>query len=143
LAVHAVHVSEDALVRLREAGAIVVTCPRSNAWVGAGLPRVSRFYASGVPVAIGTDSLASVASLNVFDELAELRRIAPDVAAASLIESATLTGARALGFDHVYGTLTPGKRAAFVAVAVPAGVTDVEEYLVSGVPAEAVTPVTS
>jgi cytosine/adenosine deaminase-related metal-dependent hydrolase len=102
------------------------------------MPRVAHFYAAGLPVAIGTDSLASVATLNLFDELAELRRLAPDVTAASLLDSATRAGAEALGFGSAFGTLTPGKRAALVAVDVPAAVTDVEEYLVSGVPVSAV-----
>ena len=138
LAVHTVHLTDEALERLRDAGGYVVTCPRSNAWVGAGLPRVSHFYGLGVPVAIGTDSLASVPSLSVFDELAELRRIAPDVAAPSLLESATRVGAEALGHGRHYGTLEPGKAAAIIAVTLPDGTTDVEEYLVSGVPAGAV-----
>jgi len=138
LAVHAVHLADDALERLRRAGATVVTCPRSNARVGAGLPRLSHFYATRVPVAVGTDSLASTASLNLFDELSVMRRIAPDVAAAALLDSATRQGAVALGLGDDYGAIEPGRRAALIAVAVPAGVTDVEEYLVSGVPASAV-----
>jgi cytosine/adenosine deaminase-related metal-dependent hydrolase len=138
LAVHAVHLRDDALARLRAGGATVVTCPRSNIRVGAGMPRVSHFYASGVPVAVGTDSLASVETLNLFDELAELRRIAPDVSAASLLESATRVGADALGFGSTHGTITAGKRAALVAVDVPAAVGDVEEYLVGGVPTSAI-----
>jgi cytosine/adenosine deaminase-related metal-dependent hydrolase len=141
LAVHAVHLRDNALARLAAGGGVVVTCPRSNVWVGVGLPRVAHFYAAGVAVAIGTDSLASVGSLNLFDELAELRRVAPDVAAASLLESATLVGARALGFGTTHGTLTPGKRADLVTVEVPGDVTDVEEYLVSGVPPSAVRPI--
>ena len=140
VAVHGGHLSEEELAELRDLGATLVTCPRSNLWVGAGMPRVSHFYNAGVPVAIGTDSAASVDTLNLFDELAELRRIAPDVAAASLLASATLEGARALGFDDRYGTLAPGKAAALVAVNVPAGVTDVEEYLVGGVPPSAIRP---
>jgi imidazolonepropionase-like amidohydrolase len=79
-----------------------------------------------------------VASLNLFDELAELRRVAPEVAAASFLESATRVGAKALGIDVHFGTLAPGKRATLVAVDVPDGETDVEEYLVSGVPPSAV-----
>lgn len=134
LAVHGVHLSDVALERLRNRGAVLVTCPRSNAWVGAGSPPVSRFYRSGLPVAIGTDSLASVATLNLFDELAELHRLAPDVASSRLLESATRIGAEALGLGAEFGTLTAGKRAAFVAVDVPRGrLADVEEYLVSGV----------
>jgi cytosine/adenosine deaminase-related metal-dependent hydrolase len=76
----------------------------------------------------------------MFDELAELRRIAPDVAAASLIESATRIGAEALGFGDTFGTIAPGRRAAFATVRVPAGTNDVEEYLVGGVPSAAVEP---
>jgi len=133
LIVHGVHLTVAELERLRERQAVIVTCPRSNEWVGAGMPPVSHFYASGVPVAIGTDSLASVATLNLFDELAALRRIAPEVSAASLLESATRVGAAALGQGQRYGTIAPGKQAALVAVRVPAGVTDVEEYLVGGV----------
>jgi cytosine/adenosine deaminase-related metal-dependent hydrolase len=138
LIVHGVHVTDDALEQLRRAGAVLVTCPRSNLWVGGGPPRLSHFYASDVPVAVGTDSLASVSSLNLFDELAEMRRLAPEVSAAALLDSATRQGADALGFGRDYGTLAPGKRAALVGVEVPASTRDVEEYLVSGVPASAV-----
>ena len=138
LVVHGVHLSAGGLARLREIGAVLVTCPRSNVWVGSGAPDISRFYASGVPVAIGTDSLASAATLNMFDELAAVRRAAANIAPARLLESATLIGARALGVDGRYGTIAPGKRAALVAVDIPADVTDVEEYLVSGVSSSAV-----
>jgi cytosine/adenosine deaminase-related metal-dependent hydrolase len=142
LVVHGVHVTDAALDRLRTAGATLVVCPRSNAWVGAGLPPIARFYGSGVPVAIGTDSLSSSPSLSVFDELAELRRIAPEVSAASLLESATRVGAEALGLGAAFGTLAAGKRAALVAVDVPPGIADVEEYLVGGVPPDAIHPLT-
>lgn len=138
LIVHGVHLTLAALERLREDEAVIVTCPRSNEWVGAGMPPVSHFYASGVPVAIGTDSLASVGSLNLFDELAALRRIAPEVSAASLLESATSTGAKALGHGDRYGRLAPGTRPALLEVRVPAGLSDVEEYLVGGIAPEAV-----
>ena len=110
-----------------------MTCPRSNGHTGAGAPPIEDFYASGVRVAIGTDSLASAPDLNVFAELATLRALAPTVPAASLLESATRQGARALGFDADYGTIEPGKRARLLAVALPPSARDVEEYLVSGI----------
>lgn len=91
-----------------------------------------------VKVAFGTDSLASVADLNLFTELREARRIAPRVPARRLLESATLTGARALGFGERFGSIEPGKRASLIAVRVPAGVDDVEEYLVGGIEPDAI-----
>ncbi|HEY6361418.1 MAG TPA: amidohydrolase family protein [Vicinamibacterales bacterium] len=133
LAVHAVQLTGDDLARLRSLGTTVVSCPRSNRHVGVGSPPLESFYARGVSVAFGTDSLASVDSLNLFDELAEARRIAPDVPAAHLLESATMCGAQALGFGKDYGTIEPGKRAALIAVRLPGRLNDVEEYLVGGV----------
>src|SRR5207253_2483903 len=91
------------------------------------------FYRAGLPIAVGTDSLASTADLNLFSELRAMRELAPEVPAASLLESATWEGARALGLRAEYGTLEAGKRARMLAVAIPSGVTDVEEYLVSGI----------
>ena len=77
IAVHGVQFTDADLSRLAAAGATLVTCPRSNRWTGAGTPPVDRFYASGVRVAVGTDSLASVDDLNLFAELAEIRRLRP------------------------------------------------------------------
>jgi len=135
LVVHGVQCTPDDIARLAHIGATLVSCPRSNAYVGAGIPPLSAFYDAGVPVAFGTDSLASVEDLNLFSELALARRIAPSVPARRLLESATATGARALGFGDDYGTIEPGKRAALISVRLPPHVRDVEEYLVSGIQA--------
>jgi cytosine/adenosine deaminase-related metal-dependent hydrolase len=141
LAVHGVQLTDFELRRLAARRATLVTCPRSNRHVGVGDPSISRFYASGVEVAVGTDSLASAPDLNVFAELARMRELAPEVPAAALIESATLTGARALGFEATHGTLEPGKASALVAVQLHPRVIDVEEYLVSGIDASQISRV--
>lgn len=139
LAVHGVQFSGEDLSRLRALNVTIVSCPRSNRHVGVGSPPIEAFYAMDVAVAFGTDSLASVADLNVFSELAEARRLAPRVSAHTLLESATSTSARALGFDNEYGTIEPGKRASLIAVRIPEGVDDVEEYLVSGITPDRIT----
>jgi len=133
LAVHGVQMSDADLARLAARGVTLVTCPRSNAHTGAGTPPIARFYASGVRVAVGTDSLASTADLNLFSELAAMRKLAPSVPASQLLESATKHGADALGFEADFGTIEAGKRARLLAVLVTPGVGNVEEYLVSGI----------
>ena len=133
LVVHGVQFTREDLARVKTAGAPLVSCPRSNTYVGVGAPPLESFYASGVPVAFGTDSLASVADLNMFAELAEARRIAPTVSARELLRSATLTGAEALRYGDDYGSIAAGKRAALIAVRLPPDVVDVEEYLVAGI----------
>lgn len=135
LVAHGVYLSDAELARLATIGTTLVTCPRSNVWVGSGDPPIARFYASGCAVAVGTDSLASADDLNVFAELAAMRRIAPAVPARTLLDSATRVGARALGFADA-GTLEPGAVDAVIAVETPDAVTDVEEYLVSGIARE-------
>ena len=62
-----------------------------------------------------------------------MRAIAPSVAAASLLESATRHGADALGFGADYGTIEPGKQGRLIGVSVPPDVDDVEQYLVGGI----------
>jgi aminodeoxyfutalosine deaminase len=133
MAVHGVQLTDAELARLAEAGATVVACPRSNGWTGAGDPPIARFYASGVRVAVGTDSLASGDDLNLFSELAAMRALAPEVPAAEILQSATLSGAEALGFAGDFGAIEPGMRAELIAVRVPFRVGDVEEYLLSGI----------
>ena len=133
LVVHGVQLSADSLARVAAIGATLVTCPRSNRWVGVGFPPIARFYDSGVAVAIGTDSLASVDDLNLFSELKTMRYLAPAVPARAFLQSATLAGAKALGLGAELGSLTPGKRAALIAVDLRGDTGDVEEYLVSGI----------
>jgi aminodeoxyfutalosine deaminase len=138
LAVHATQLSSSALSRLADRGCVIVSCPRSNRWVGAGDPPLAAFYASGASVALGTDSLASVQDLNLFSEMAQVRRLAPRVPARQILASATRAGATALGFGSELGSISAGKRAELIAVRVPADVEDVEEYLVGGIQPSAI-----
>ncbi len=139
LAVHCTQLTDGELATLARAGSTIVTCPRSNRWTGAGTPPIERFYAAGARVAIGTDSLASVEDLNMFAELAEVRRVARSVPAARIVASATVHGAGALGFGDEFGTIERGKRADLIAVRIPSRVEDVEEYLVSGIEPDVIT----
>ena len=100
---------------------------------------MGRFYASGVRVALGTDSLASAADLNLFAEVHEVRRLAPQVPASEVLRSATLCGAEALGFGGRFGAIEVGYKAALIAVSGATAVDDVEEYLVGGIQPEQVT----
>ena len=143
LMVHGVQLTDSDLSRMVAGDVTLVTCPRSNNWTGAGHPPVDRVYASGVRVAVGTDSLASVIDLNLFSELHELRRLGPAVPASAILRSATQIGAEALGFGGELGVIAPGYRALLVAVRyAEAVVGDVEEYLVNGIKSEQVTWIT-
>jgi cytosine/adenosine deaminase-related metal-dependent hydrolase len=133
LIVHGAQLTDAELKKVAASGATLVTCPRGNIATHAGAPPVDEFYDQGLRVAVGTDSLASVPDLNLFSELAELRRLAPSVRARALLESATINGARALGFDADFGSVEAGKRDSLIAIDLRGKVANVEEYLVSGI----------
>lgn len=133
LVVHGVQLTDAELARIAASGATLVTCPRSNAWVGVGDPPIERFLASGVRLALGTDSLASAPDLNLFSELATLRRLAPRAPARRLLAAATQGGADALGLGVDFGAIVPGRHARVVAVDIAPGTRDPEEALLDGV----------
>jgi cytosine/adenosine deaminase-related metal-dependent hydrolase len=135
LAVHCTQLKPYALATLAARKCVIVSCPGANRWIGNGAPPLDDFYASGCAVAFGTDSLASAGALDMFAELSLARAIST-VSNARLLESATRGGAIALGLEESYGRIAPGARTPLLAVQVPAGTTDVEQYLVSGTPRE-------
>lgn len=94
--------------------ASIVYCPRTHAYFGHPPHRWRRMLASGINVAVGTDSCASSPDLNLVQDLRLLRKIAPDVPAIDLWSLATIRAARAIQMDNVIGSLAPGKAADFV-----------------------------
>ncbi|HXV75949.1 MAG TPA: amidohydrolase family protein [Candidatus Polarisedimenticolaceae bacterium] len=116
LAVHCVHLEQVDRSTLQASGATVVTCPRSNAALGVGVAPVPELLREGVPVALGTDSLASAPDLDLFAEMRAAREIHPDLPAAAVVRMATLNGARALGLSDRLGSIEPGKLAELIVV---------------------------
>jgi cytosine/adenosine deaminase-related metal-dependent hydrolase len=115
LAIHAVHVTPSDVATLKECQVSVVLCPRSNDRLFVGRAPHHLLKAAGIPLALGTDSLASNDSLSLWDEIRFLQETAPDAfSAEELIAMATLGGARALGIADRTGTLETGKRGDFL-----------------------------
>jgi len=118
LCIHAVTAGPgdlDLLVRRR---ASVAHCPRSNRRHGHGDAPLGAMLQRAIPVGAGTDSVASVAPLDLLAELAAARALAGLTAEATL-ELATMGAARALGLEGEVGSLTPGKWGDVAAVDLP------------------------
>jgi len=117
--VHNVHLSRGEIDDLRTGGATFVLCPRSNAAHGNGSPDVTHIVDAGIPFALGTDSLGSVSSLSMWEEMREAAGIyggdlTGEELCQTLFRAATENGARALGLTS--GILAKGTPADFVAI---------------------------
>ncbi len=87
-----------------------VFCPRSNLLLEGKLPDAEGFFRAGLRVALGTDSLASNASLSVLSEMILLQEVFPAIPFPILIQWATSNGAWALGLEEHLGRFTRGLR---------------------------------
>ncbi len=117
LLVHAVHVDGADIRRMARYGVRVAHCPRSNARLSGAVAPVPELLSGGVPVGLGTDSLASVPTLDLWDEMrAALAVHGGRLRPSQILEMATLGGARGLGLGDEIGSLEAGKRADLIAV---------------------------
>jgi cytosine/adenosine deaminase-related metal-dependent hydrolase len=115
LAVHLTDARAEELELVARRGNPVVFCPRSNLFIETRLPPLLAARAAGLLPALGTDSLASNASLDVLAEARALADRFPTVPATELVRMATWQGARALGREDV-GRIARGARAGLVAI---------------------------
>ncbi len=109
--------------------ATVVYCPRTHAAFGHTEHPFRELLARGIPVALGTDSLASNPDLDVLAEAKFIHERYPDFDGAALLRMATQTGATALGFGAVTGSLEVGKSADMTVIPLPDADADPFELL--------------
>lgn len=107
---------------LCESQAKVLHCPSSNLKLGSGIAPIWKLHQAGIPISLGADGAACNNNLDMFQEmrLAALLQKSlhgPEaMPAATVLEMATLGGARALGLDKEIGSIEVGKRADIIMV---------------------------
>jgi 5-methylthioadenosine/S-adenosylhomocysteine deaminase len=124
IAAHCVHVSPEDIGLLVEFEVGVAHNPVSNLKLASGVAPVPAMVEAGVKLGIGTDGAASNNTLDLLRD-AQLTALLhkgvsgdPTVLPArSVIEMATLGGARVLGLEGKIGTLNEGKEADLICVA--------------------------
>ncbi|AJE03324.1 amidohydrolase family protein [Geobacter pickeringii] len=118
--VHGVHLTPADAEILKERGVAVVLCPRSNEKLAVGMAPAHLLKKLGIPLSLGTDSLASNDSLSLWDEMRFASDAYPEVFSPDeILAMATLDAARAIGTDQRLGSLDPGKRADFLVIKLP------------------------
>ncbi len=121
--IHMVWVDADDIQRVGDAGAAIVHCPESNMKLACGVAPTPDFLDAGITVGLGTDGCASNNDLSLFGEmdttakLHKVHRLDPTLLdAATVLQMATIQGARVMGLDHLIGSLEAGKAADLIIV---------------------------
>ena len=116
LGVHVNYPADEDVALLAERGASVVHCPGSHRFFGYDAFPAEDLRESGVPICLGTDSLASNEGLNMFRELRLFLEEHPAFTAQEALRMATTAPARFLGLDGRLGVLEAGALADMIAV---------------------------
>ncbi|MCP3872162.1 MAG: amidohydrolase family protein [Desulfobacteraceae bacterium] len=108
IVVHALNVNDNDMQILGRSKAKVCVCPRSNQNLHGKLPDIEKMIKNGIQPALGTDSLASCDSLDIFDEMAFIDAHYPGLDPKIIFSMGTINGARALGLESLTGSLLKG-----------------------------------
>ncbi|MBR3371335.1 MAG: amidohydrolase [Rhodobacteraceae bacterium] len=123
LIAHAVWLDDAEIDLISRHPVAVAHNPVSNMKLASGIAPIAEMLAAGVPVGLGTDGEKENNNFDMFEEmktaslLGKLRhRDAAAMDSWECLRMATIGGARALGLDHMIGSLEPGKRADLIAL---------------------------
>ncbi len=119
---HVVHVNEEEIEKLSEAGVGMSHCPSSNMRLGSGIAPVVDMKETDIDVSMAVDGSASNDTSNMIKELRQallLQRVeygADSITPREVLRFATIGGARALGRADELGSIEHGKAADLVMV---------------------------
>ena len=85
-------------------------CPNANLYIENTLPQIEMFIEQNCNIVLGTDSYAGNWTLNIFEEIKTIRSHFPTIALETILQWATINGAKALEIDNLFGSFEKGKK---------------------------------
>jgi 5-methylthioadenosine/S-adenosylhomocysteine deaminase len=123
LAAHSITLQPADFPTVAQAPFTVVFAPSSDMRNAAGIPPLVELLEAGIHVALGTDNVTNNNSYDMFKEMtltgkviALLKGDPAAIPTRSILEMATMGGARALGKEKEIGSLEVGKKADLIAL---------------------------
>ena len=110
--VHNVHTREaDILFSLQSQKKIFwCLCPNANWYISRQLPDINLLTKYHSEIVLGTDSLASNYSLSIWNEIETITKHFPHIPLETILQWATINGAKALEMDKKLGSFEKGKQ---------------------------------
>ena len=116
--VHGVHLKRNEIELIAKAGSSVITNPASNAYSSDGIAPVKTMFELGVNVGLGSDGSYVNCSMDMVQQMKFAALIQNVIhydptliSSERALEMATINTAKALGIDHLVGSLEVGKKA--------------------------------
>ncbi len=91
-------------------------CIRANLHIENTLPPVQLLMDEKAHIVLGTDSLASNDSLNMYDEIKTIKKYFPEIPLETILQWATSNGAKTLQLDDTYGSFKKGNKPGVVQI---------------------------
>lgn len=119
IGVHLNYIDDEEIEILKEKRVGIVHCPKSHKFFKREDFPIQKLINKGIIIALGTDSLASNDTLNMLEEMKELKRRYKDLSAETILKLATINGAKVLKLDDKIGTLQSDKKADIIGIRLP------------------------
>ncbi|MFH1522261.1 MAG: amidohydrolase [Patescibacteria group bacterium] len=123
IAAHNVWLDKKDLEIYQKKGVKVSHCPMSNKKLASGIAPIPEMLKMGITVSLGTDSVASNNTLDLFSDirtcalLHKVNKLDPTITnAQEVMKMATIDGARSLGMEDKIGSLEVGKQADMITI---------------------------
>ncbi len=120
--IHCLHLKDREIDHIVRAGASVVSNPVSNAYSCDGIAPLKQMFEAGVNVGLGSDGAYVNCSMDMVEQMKfgaliqNVTHFDPTLMTAErMVEMATINTAKAMGIDHLVGSLEVGKKADIVA----------------------------
>ncbi len=119
---HCIHLADDEIKILTESQTNIAHCPGSNLKLGSGIAPIPPLLNLGARVSLGADGAPCNNNLSIFMEMRLAALIQKpfhgprSMPAQTVVEMATIGGARAIGLEHEIGSLEEGKKADMVLI---------------------------
>jgi cytosine/adenosine deaminase-related metal-dependent hydrolase len=131
LLTHMNFLEEEDWALLREKNFSIIHCPCCHEYFARAPFPLGRFLREGFNVCLGTDSLASNRSLDMFAEMRCAAREHPEVAPEKLLEMVTLNPAGAIGMGGRLGEIAPDAEADLIALPYTGRMEDLHEAILA------------
>ena len=109
----------------------IVHCPKSHRFLHQKRFPLEALTERGLNISLGTDSLASNDSLNLFSEMRTAKKMYQTLSAREVLEMVTIRPARALKLERELGRIAPGYLADSIAIPFKGAAGDVLEAIIA------------